>query len=185
MKKDYVFKILLYGDSSTGAKTSLMLRIVNNEFNEQIVSTIGSDFGTKYVQNQLGDGVILQFVDTAGQERFSSIRKNYIKGSHCIILGYDITDRESFESIVNTHYNTVRSIVGDSALLYLVANKIDLYKEARVSEEEGRSYAKEKKIKFFQVSAKTREGIDILLDDIVNSLTNKFKSIKKKKKRIK
>ena len=182
MKMDGIFKILLYGDSTTGAKTSLMQRIVYNEFTEDNLSTSGIDTLSIFMQNHLGEKVKLKFIDTAGQERFQSISQNYIKRSHCIILGYDITSRKTFESIVNIHYNTVRSIVGDFALIYLVANKIDLYEEAQVSEEEGRSYAKEKNIKFYQISCKTGEGIDILLEDIVNSLTNKFPSIKEVKK---
>ena len=102
------------------------------------------------------------------------MEKIFLKDSHCIILGYDITDKKSFDEIKEYHYNKVKEILGDFPLIYLVANKIDLNKDKKVSESEASNFAKEKNIKFFQVSAYTGEGIDNLLKDILNSLTDKF-----------
>ena len=177
MKKNGAFKIIFTGDICIGAKTSLILKITDDTFSCNYLSTIGSDFKVKIIQNQFGKKYKFLLYDTAGQERFRTITLQLIKGSHCIILGYDITQIRSFESIKNYYYDNAISIVGDSALFYLVGNKIDLPHERQVSLEEARSFAEEKNIKFFEVSVKTGEGVYTLFDDITNSLINKFPNI--------
>ena len=171
---DSKFKVIFLGESGTGAKTSLINRMVKNEFRETILSTYGVSYCSKCVRNYLGNEVQLTMWDTPGQEKFRSISKSFIKGSHCIILGYDITIKESFDEIKKYHYHMVKEILEDFPLFYLVANKIDLYEKEKVSEKEARSFAEETNMKFIKVSAKTGEGINILLEDIANSLTNKF-----------
>ena len=170
-----LFKLLLLGESNIGAKTSLMLRYIDNSFPNSFISTIGIDSRIKIVQTDFGE-INLQIWDTAGQERFRyTITKHYVKGSHCIILGYDVTDRQSFEEIRKYWDNCVmENKGGDSPLMYLVGNKIDLIEERVVSDEEGKSLANDLNMKYFGVSAKTGENVDILFDDIVNSLIKNF-----------
>ena len=169
-----LFKLLLLGESCTGAKTSLMLRYTDNIFNANHLTTIGIDFKIKMVQTDFGE-IKLQIWDAAGQERFRTISSTYVKGSHCIILGYDVTDRHSFEQIRKYWYNFIMKHKGrDFPLMYLVGNKIDLIEERVVSDEEGKSLANDLNMKYFGVSAKTGENVDILFDDIVNSLIKKF-----------
>ena len=175
-----LFKVLFVGDSGTGAKTSLIYRIVEHTFIGESYATMGVDFKTIYLTNYLGDKLKLRIWDTAGQERFYKITESYYKGAHCILIGYDVTDKHSFDSIKNYHYNHTKELVGDIPLIYLVGNKIDLYDERVVSKEEGKSYAEERNIKFFEVSAKTGEGTNILIQDIVDSLTDRFKEEKDK-----
>ena len=169
-----LFKLLLLGESCTGAKTCLMLRYTDNIFAANHVATIGIDFKIKMVYTDFGK-IKLQIWDAAGQERFRAISSTYVKGSHCIILGYDVTNRKSFESIRYSWYNYVKeNIAGDLPLIYLVGNKIDLIEERVVSDEEGKSFANDLNMKYFGVSAKTGENVDILFDDIVNSLIKKY-----------
>ena len=106
--------------------------------------------------------------------KYRSLQNLFFKGSHCVILGYDITNKNSFDEIKNYHYNNVKNILGDEPLIYLVANKIDLIEKEQVTEEEAINFAKKIGIKYFGVSAKTGEGIDELLEDITNSLIKKF-----------
>jgi len=75
----------------------------------------------------------------------------------------------------------VKDIVGDDSLIYLVANKIDLYENKEVSEDEAKNYAKEKGIKYFKVSCLNNVGINELLEDIAYSLIKKFKRVLKNK----
>ena len=75
----------------------------------------------------------LEFLDTAGQERFSSINKIFIKDSNCIIFRYEIKDISSFNKIKKYHFYDVWNIVGDEPLIYFVANKIDLIENAEFS----------------------------------------------------
>ena len=94
---DHIFKILIIGDSSVG-KSNILLRFSDNIFHETFLPTIGVDFKIKNltVKNQ---SVKLNIWDTAGQERFKTITSTYYKGSHGIIMVYDVTDRNSFNNI--------------------------------------------------------------------------------------
>ena len=168
------FKVLFLGESGIGAKTSLLIRIVSNSFDSNVSATNGASFVSKTIQTELGK-ISLQLWDTVGQEKYRSINAQFIKGAHCIILGYDVTRKESFESIRDFWYNFLKKKTErDNVLIYLVGNKIDLDDLGRVTYEEGKSLANDLNMKFFEVSAKTRDGVDILLEDICDSLINKF-----------
>ena len=177
MDVKYIFKILLLGSSGTGAKTSLLNRIVDNVFDTPPVPTIGVDF--KIYNVTTNNGIVkLQIWDTAGQDRFKNIRQCYYRGCHCFILGYDITNKESFKEIKNDFYKSIlenlESNPVKNPLIYLVANKIDLQDRIEVPDEEAISFANEKQIPFFKVSAKTGEGVDNLINHIINSLIKQF-----------
>ena len=94
---DYIQKILLIGDSGVG-KSSIVLRFTENTYNESYISTIGVDFKVKklIIDNNV---VKIQLWDTAGQERFKTITFSYYRGSHAVIIVFDITSRESFMNI--------------------------------------------------------------------------------------
>ena len=181
-----LFKLLLLGESGTGAKTCLMHRYIDNSFRANRLATLGLDFGTKIVQTDFGK-IKLKLWDVEGQERWHTLSSTYVKGSHCIILGYNVTDRQSFEEIRKYWYNFVmKNKDGNSPLMYLVGNKIDK-PDRVVSDEEGKSLANDLNMKYFSVSAKTGENVDILFDDIVNSLIKKYPinkiDVKKPKKK--
>ena len=97
-QKELLYKILLLGDSSVG-KTCFLMRYSDNTFQEIHMSTIGLDYKLKNVQLDDGKIVKIQIWDTAGQDRFRSITKNYYKGAHGIILIYDVTSRKTYENI--------------------------------------------------------------------------------------
>ena len=174
--KEYVYKIVFLGDSGVGSKYSLIGQLVNNRFDTNVSSTNGASYSSIFAQVNLGI-IQLDLWDTTGQEKYRSLSKFFIKDSHCVILGYDITRKNSFDQIKVFWYNFVKNIVGDDTLIYLVANKIDLIEEKQVSEKEAIEYANEKGIKFFRVSAKTSEGINELFGDITFSLIMKFKKV--------
>ena len=172
--EDCSYKIVFLGESGVGAKTSLISRLINNKFYECFESTIGANYSSIIIQVNLGI-IVLDLWDTPGQELYRSLCNNFIKGSHCIILGYDISRARSLYDIKEYWYNKAKNIVGDDSLIYLVANKIDLIENINESEKEGINYAKEKDIKYFKVSCKTGEGVNELFEDIANSLIMKFK----------
>ena len=99
-KKDFLYKILLLGDSSVG-KTCFLMRYTDNTFQEIHMSTIGLDYKLKNVQLDDGKIVKIQIWDTAGQDRFRSITRNYYKGAHGIIVMYDVTNKKSFDNVKN------------------------------------------------------------------------------------
>jgi len=94
---DFIFKILLIGDSGVG-KSCLLLRFADDKYSESFISTIGVDFKIRTV-NINGKVIKLQIWDTAGQERFRTITSSYYRGAHGIIVVYDVTDRGTFTSV--------------------------------------------------------------------------------------
>ena len=96
---DLQIKLLMIGDSAVG-KTSLLLRYANDTFSSTFITTIGIDFKIKTVDLD-GRRVKLQIWDTAGQEQFRSMMYSYYKGAHGVVLVYDVTSRETFDSIAH------------------------------------------------------------------------------------
>merc|ERR1719498_1876386 len=98
---EHLLKILLIGNSGVG-KSCLLMRYVENNFTTNFFNTIGVDFKMKTI-NINDQEVKLQIWDTAGQERFRTITCNYYRGAHGVVIVYDITDRDSFESVNFCH----------------------------------------------------------------------------------
>ena len=143
-KKEFLYKILLLGDSSVG-KTCFLMRYVDNTFQEIHMSTIGLDYKLKTVQLEDGKMVKIQIWDTAGQDRFRSITKNYYKGAHGIVLIYDVTNKKSFENVSNW-INQIREEVSDKVTIVLVGNKIDEEEKRVVTTEQGKKMADDFKL---------------------------------------
>jgi len=143
---DYLFKILLIGDSSVG-KSSLLLRFSDNTFKEDIMNTIGVDFKIRQF-NIKGKVVKLQIWDTAGQERFRTITSSYYRGAHGIIVTYDITDAGTFEGCKRWLNESKKFAAGDVQRI-LVGNKIDLEDQRAVQTSTGKAYADEIGVPFF------------------------------------
>ena len=100
----------------------------------------------------------VQIWDTAGQDRFRAITKNYYKGAHGIILIYDVTNQKTFENVRNW-VTQIRENASEKAIIYIVGNKIDDKQNKVVTKEDGEKMAKEFDLKFFEASAK--EDINI------------------------
>ena len=171
-QKELLYKILLLGDSSVG-KTCFLLRYSENTFQEIHMSTIGLDYKLKNVQLDDGKIVKIQIWDTAGQDRFRSITKNYYKGAHGIILIYDVTSRKTFDNIKNW-VTQIKEEVTDKVNIILVGNKIDNEKERKVTTEEGKRIADSFELEFFETSAKTGLNIDTTFNKLVKKTVETY-----------
>ena len=172
---DCVYKVLLLGDSTVG-KTCVLLKYTDKIFQETHMMTIGLDYRLKVMQLQSGKEIKLQIWDTAGQDRFRSITKNYYKGSHGIILIYDVTSLKTFEN-VKSWVSQIHEEISDKVVIYLVANKIDMDDLRKVTKEEGIKLAEELAIPFIETSAKTGENIDNIFSDISERIDKVFGNI--------
>ncbi|KAH8516592.1 hypothetical protein POPTR_002G138400v4 [Populus trichocarpa] len=154
---DYLFKLLLIGDSGVG-KSCLLLRFADDSYIESYISTIGVDFKIRTVE-QDGKTIKLQIWDTAGQERFRTITSSYYRGAHGIIVVYDVTDQESFNN-VKQWLNEIDRYASDNVNKLLVGNKSDLTANKVVSYETAKAFADEIGIPFMETSAKDATNVE-------------------------
>ncbi|CAD8112283.1 unnamed protein product [Paramecium sonneborni] len=161
---DYLLRIILVGDTGIG-KSSLLLRYTDQEFQQNLLPTIGIDFRTKIIE-QMGKNVKLQFWDTAGQERFRTISRNYYRGAHAIFFVYDITDRESFKRI-EYWINEVEQNSPPDIIRVLIGNKSDLNYKREVDFDEGKELARTQGLEFFESSALENRNIECAINYVV------------------
>merc|ERR1711935_852765 len=142
---DYLFKLLLIGDSGVG-KTCVLFRFSDDAFNSTFISTIGIDFKIRTIE--LDEKKIkLQIWDTAGQERFRTITTAYYRGAMGILLVYDITNEKSFDNIKNWIRN-IEQHASDSVQKILIGNKCDMSDDRIITKDRGQELADEYGIKF-------------------------------------
>ena len=174
-QKEFLYKILLLGDAAVG-KTCFLMQYTENTFQEIHMSTIGLDYKLKNVQLDENKIYKLQIWDTAGQDRFRSIAKNYYKGAHGIILLYDVTEKKTFENVRNW-IKQIKEEVNDNVCIILVGNKIDMEGKRVVSTEEGEKMAEEYELMFFECSAKTGENIDEAFNELVKKTVENYSKL--------
>ena len=148
-----ILKILILGDSGVG-KTSILLKYINNKFDESHIATIGVDYMDKTIKYK-NINVKLQIWDTSGQEKFRSIARNFYRNSDAIFIVFDLNNKDTYNSIkqwindVEEHCPNIKKI--------LLGNKSDL--EKNVSEEIIKNFAKENNLQYFETSAKNGTNI--------------------------
>jgi Ras-related protein Rab-2A len=173
----YLFKFIIVGDSNVG-KSCLLLRYINNYFNDKKDSTVGVEFGYKLIEiNDKNNNIIpikLHIWDTAGQESFKSITRSYYRGSAGVILVYDITVRESFINIISWLNEIKIHNTNNDPVIALIGNKIDLNKNRKVSTQEGRTLSQLYNLLFFEISIKEDLNIDYIFSDITYKIYNKI-----------
>merc|ERR1712220_9033 len=154
---DYVFKLVLIGDSGVG-KSCLLLRFADDTYTESHISTIGVDFKIRTIQLD-GKTIKLQIWDTAGQERFRTITSSYYRGAHGIIVVYDTTDAQSFEA-VKTWLHEIDRYASENVNKLLVGNKSDLTNKRQVEKDSAQEFATSVNIPFLETSAKSAANVE-------------------------
>ncbi|KAF2611361.1 hypothetical protein F2Q70_00009824 [Brassica cretica] len=170
---DYLFKLLLIGDSSVG-KSCLLLRFADDAYIDSYISTIGVDFKIRTIE-QDGKTIKLQIWDTAGQERFRTITSSYYRGAHGIIIVYDCTEMESFNN-VKQWLSEIDRYANDSVCKLLIGNKNDMVESKVVSTETGKALADELGIPFLETSAKDSINVEQAFLTIAGEIKKKMGS---------
>ena len=153
-------KIILLGDTQVG-KTSFLNQFFSEGFNPNLTSTIGITERSKILCYN-NKNYKIQIWDTAGQERFESIPKQYYEKIEGVFLFYDVTNEKSFENIIKWLKDILEGGHKD-LIVYILGNKVDLIDDRKVSYETGLSFAKNKQIKFMEISCK----LDLNIRDVV------------------
>jgi small GTP-binding protein len=163
------YKIILVGDSGVG-KTSILKKFINNEFNEDIKCTINIDFFSKSIKIDKNLYTNLKIYDTAGQEKYRALIKNYYQGTDGIILVFDLTNENSFNKL-KSWINEVSDNT-EKAQIILVGNKADLI-ERKIDEETAENFAKQRDMKYIETSAKEGTNILLLFEELALDINKK------------
>lgn len=162
---DVCVKSIVIGDSGVG-KSSLLYRYTDHDWNPHYIATIGVDFKVLTFERR-GKIVKLQLWDTAGQDRFRSITQSYYRGSHAVMLVFDVTNRESFDN-VRQWVADVRRFGGDQLPMVLVGNKCDCEAQRQVSDAEADELAAALGCKYVRASAKDNCNVDAAFEGLVD-----------------
>ena len=161
-------KVVLVGESGVG-KTCIISRYISGSYNDNCPTTNGASYCSKNVRYEnLGKNLLLDVWDTAGQERYKSLTKFFYKDAAVAILVYDITRKETFNSLKNYWYSQVKENARDNIVLGIAGNKCDLYEKEEVSEAEAREFAVNIGAIFKLTSAQNNTGINELFHDAGN-----------------
>ena len=169
-KKPPSCKVVLVGDSGVG-KTCIISRYISGAFNQNSPSTNGASYASKLITfEDLKKTISLDIWDTAGQEKYKSLTKFFYKDAAVAILVYDVTNRNSFESMKNFWYGQIKDFGSKNIILGVAGNKCDMYDKEEVNESEGKAFAESIGAFFEITSAKNNTGIN----ELFNTSSNKF-----------
>ena len=160
MNYDHKCQLLIIGDSTVG-KTSILSRFANGTFNANYLATVGLDNFTK--DETIDDkNVHIKIWDTAGQERFKALTKGFFRNAEGIMIVYDVTNQETFDSLKNW-IQSIKDNMGNDFMervpIVIIGNKIDS-DEREVKTEDAESFCKQQNYPYFETSAKTGDNID-------------------------
>jgi len=173
----HLFKVIIVGAGKVG-KTSLTIRFAEDRFRESYLPTLGVDFLTKNLAINEKQ-IKLQLWDTGGQEFVMSLLPFYFSGAAGGVLVFDITNRNSFNSL-DYWLKQIRQNAGPIPVV-LAGNKIDIAEQRKVTTEEGQEFAAEKNLIYLETSAKTGVSVPDLFEGLVKEIM-KRESQKKNKK---
>ncbi|CAI9109521.1 OLC1v1009355C1 [Oldenlandia corymbosa var. corymbosa] len=168
-KVDYVFKVVLIGDSAVG-KSQILARFARNEFSLDSKATIGVEFQTRTLVIQ-HKSVKAQIWDTAGQERYRAVTSAYYRGAVGAMLVYDITKRQTFDHIPRW-LEELRAHADKNIVIMLIGNKIDLEDQRAVPTEDAKEFAQKEGLFFLETSALEATNVETAFTTVLTEIFN-------------
>ena len=159
-------KVVLLGESGVG-KTSIISQFTTNKFNPRCATSVSAQFISKTIEfPNYGKSIKFDIWDTVGQEKYRSLAKIFYKDAKVIIFVYDIVTEYSFSALKDFWYKETINNADNDPIFAIVANKIDLYQEQQVSNNDGKAFADEINAIFQTTSALSNAGINTLFENI-------------------
>ncbi|XXG86439.1 hypothetical protein AAC387_Pa11g1335 [Persea americana] len=168
-KIDYVFKIVLIGDSAVG-KSQILARFARNDFSLDSKATIGVEFQTRTLVIQ-HKSVKAQIWDTAGQERYRAVTSAYYRGAVGAMLVYDITKRQTFDHIPRW-LEELRGHADKNIVIILIGNKSDLENQRAVPTEDAKEFAQKEGLFFLETSALEATNVETAFMTVLTEIFN-------------
>ena len=165
-QQEKTVSILTVGETQVG-KTSLILRFIDRVFYYDTKTTIGVDFKVKRI-NLLNKNVLVKIWDSAGQERFKTVTRQYYKNAEGVMLIYDVTSQKSF-SMIEEWFKSIIENKRKDAQVILIGNKKDMVNRV-ISAEQGESLAKKFEIKYYETSALSGENVDKAFEELAENI---------------
>ncbi len=171
MAREYVFKIVILGDSAVG-KTSLINQYIEESFKEDYKPTLGANIIRKdIIIEEVNARVRLIMWDLAGQEKYNVIRSMYFQGCVGCLLVYDITRNDTFENIESKWLRDFKKYVKKKGAYILIGNKKDLEAQRMVSEAKGKNFSEEINASaYIETSAKSGENVEKAFISLVHQI---------------
>ena len=169
------FKLVLIGNVSVG-KSAIIRRFINNEFTDKYVCTIGTELSKKSLLIGSNKQANLLVWDTCGQEKYRNVTRQYFRGTHAVLLVFDLTDHKSFNDLNAWYEEAINYISVEGCLFFVLGNKSDLEDKIAVKKQTIKNFVKKNpNIKrYFEISALTGHNIDLSFDKISQYLIMKF-----------
>jgi small GTP-binding protein len=165
----YQFKLVVCGDPMVG-KTSLILKYVKRVFQRSYLPTLGVSVSSKLIQVE---DALVQLVlwDIAGQQKFQTMRTSFYNGARGVLLVFDLTRSETFQSMNNWFQDITNNIKGEPFLIgFVIGNKNDLNKARKVSNTEAIELVSNLNLEYFETSALTGENVDNAFTSLASKL---------------
>jgi len=150
-------KIAILGNGGVG-KSAITYRFIQNKFSDTYNPTIEDSYRKQFVVDE--QPIVLDLLDTAGQEEYKELREVYMRGGEGFIVVYSITDPKSFQEVTEFRDQAIRVKDGDKIAMILVGNKTDLEHQRVVSTQQGQQLADKLGIPFIETSARTGINCD-------------------------
>jgi len=159
-------KVVLLGESGVG-KTCIISQFTSNKFNPRCATSVSAQFISKTMEfPQYQKSIKFDIWDTVGQEKYRSLAKIFYKDAKVIIFVYDITTEFSFNALKNFWYKETINNADNDPIFAVVANKIDLYQDEQVNNNDGKAFSDEINAIFQTTSALSNSGITNLFENI-------------------
>ena len=174
----FEFKIILIGEPGVG-KTAIMNKFILNEFKSSYQTTLGVEFKVKEIYLDNSACARLKIWDTCGQEKFRSITRQYFKNSNGVFLIFDLTNKITVQKL-NIWLKDITENISEDVVIFMIGNKMDIKTRDISISEEAKQFANEKKLYYYEVSAKTGAGIVNIFEKITKKLVIKTKNERNK-----
>jgi len=162
------YKVVVLGDGGVG-KSALTIQFVQNAFLEEYDPTIEDSYTKQILVDD--EFVMVDVLDTAGQEGYRAMRETYLRNGQGFLLVYSVISRETYEEIFDYHTEILRvKDREDYFPVILVGNKCDLEYERQVGMSEGRNAARQFQCRYIETSAKARINVDEAFCSLVRDI---------------